>query len=136
MASIYDIFTSNGYGKTCTNFSDCRQDILGTLILHHVVTVYQFNCGTVALHSASVKNIPVSTGPKNCITILPHHEDFCRRHRITSTMTNSIATPDLPSLPSLQHCLRPFCCLVWSDLNYFLRNCTISSIQILLHGSH
>ena len=37
---------------------------------------------------------------------------------------------------SLQHCLRSYCCLVWSDLPYFRRNCTISTVQILLRGSH
>ena len=45
--NLWYCFTSNGYGKTCTNFSDLRQDTFGTLILHCLVTVYlngQQNC--------------------------------------------------------------------------------------------
>ena len=49
---------------------------------------YQFNCRTDALHLASIQNIPSLWGHKinNCITILQHHDDIRRRHRITSAM--------------------------------------------------
>ena len=87
--------------------------------MHH-----QFNCGTVTLHLAFVKNIPVSTGQKKITTFpqhdhfvyrptekihirtLPQHDDFGRHHGIASSMKNNGATSDLPSSPSLQHSLR------------------------------
>ena len=73
---------------------------------------------------------------KNCITILPHHDDFRHHHRITSSMANTIATLGPLQLPSSQHRLWPSCCLVRSDSPYFMRNRTISMVRILLHGSH
>ena len=100
-----------------------------------MIIVYLFNCDTVALHLAFLKNLPVSTCLKNHINTLSHH-DFSCCHGITSSMKNTGATPDLPWLPSLQHCLQPFCWLVWSDSHYFLRNHTISSMHNLLHDSH
>jgi len=39
---------------------------------------------------------------KNYFTILPHHKDFCRHHRIILSMANTVAPPGLLRLPSLQ----------------------------------
>ena len=47
-----------------------------------------------------------------------------------------ISTPGLPWSPSPPHHLWPSSHLVWSDSQYFTRNCTISTTQNLLHSSH
>ena len=106
-------------------------------------TYYQFNCNTDALHQVSIhhsKHTRLYQSPKKLhhttTVIPPHHEDFCWHCWITSSMAKTVTTPGLLQLPSSQHCLRSYCCLVWSDLPYFRRNCTISTVQILLHGSH
>ena len=71
----------------------------------------------------------------NCVTVLLYNDSFCHRHRITSSMKNIIATPGLPWLPSLPH-HQWSTHLVQSDLAYFTRNCTISTMHFLLHGSY
>ena len=91
---------------------------------------------TDTLHLASIKNIPVSTRQKNCVTILPHHDDFRRRHGISSSMKSTFATSVLRRSPSPAHCLQPSCRLVWSNSCYLIQNCTISTMQILLHSGH
>ena len=88
------------------------------------------------LHLSFVKNIPVSTGQKNCNTILQHHDNFCCQNPIASSMKKTCATPDLQSSLSPQHGLRPSCCLVCLDSLYFLRNRTISRMQNLLQDSY
>ncbi len=55
---------------------------------------------------------------------------------ITFSTKSTIATPHLPRLLSLTHHLRLFCHLVLPDLHNFTRNCTISTMKFLLHGSH
>ena len=51
-------------------------------------------------------------------------------------MESDIAIPGLLWSPSSQHHLQPSCSLDWSDSLYFMRNHTISTRRIFLHGSH
>ena len=52
-------------------------------------------------------------------------------------MKSTFATSVLRQSPSSAHPLRPSCRLVWSNSCYFTQNCTISTMQILLHsGRH
>jgi hypothetical protein len=76
-----------------------------------------------------------NTKKYNRNTTLLHHENFRRRHRITSISANTTTTPGLPRSPSPKHHPRQSCRLVRSDSAYFTRNHTISTCQILLHDS-
>ena len=84
----------------------------------------------------TIQNIPDCTSPPKLhhttTVIPPHHEDFCWHCWITSIMANTIATPGLLQLPSSQHCLRSYCCLVWSNLQLFQRFGTISTMLDVL----
>ena len=52
-------------------------------------------------------------------------------------MKSTFATSVLRRSPSPAHCLQPSCHLVWSNSCYLIQNCTISTMQILLHsGRH
>ena len=79
---------------------------------------YKFSCSTVVIHCPRYKNIPVCTWPKKLSQDekLPHQDDFCCHHGITSSITNTFATQYLPQLNSLQRHQRPSFCLVCSDL--------------------
>ena len=49
-------------------------------------------------------------------------------------MKNTAAIPGLPQSPSPPYHLQWSTCLVCCNSGYFMRNCTISTVQFLLHG--
>ena len=72
----------------------------------------------------------------NRVTNLPHHDNFCRRHRITSFMKNSIPTLGSQWSPSPPHHLQQSCCFDGSILHYCARHCTIVTMVFLFRYSH
>ncbi|KAL3793216.1 hypothetical protein HJC23_000758 [Cyclotella cryptica] len=64
------------------------------------------------------------------------HDNFRCRRGNTSIMANTVATPDPPRSPSPQHHPRPSSRLVWSDSLNCQRNCTVSTMQFLIHVDH
>jgi hypothetical protein len=106
--------------------SRCRKKYGTSLTVYHMVVWYLLLC-YIAPRTKTYQFLP-DQKIYNRNEILPHHDNFCPRHGITLSITNTFPTQGLPQLTSLQH--HP------SDLFYFWRNHTIFTVKILLHGSH
>ena len=102
--------------------------------------MYLFNCSIVLSRYIALctKTYHILRYKKkwNRDTILPHHDNFRRSYRITSSMKNTLATQGPPRSPASVHPLRWSTRLVWWDSCYFAHNCTVSTMRILLHATH